>query len=92
MGKNISSFDFSLLNEDLDLEGGGFREVNEECSIVVEEEHLLACGSLNLDKKAIFEEIMRHMNENRGAVFFIDGPSGTGKSFLYKALLSEVCS
>ena len=35
---------------------------------------------------------MRHMDGNLPGVFFIDGPGGTGKTFLYKALLAEVRS
>jgi PIF1-like helicase len=48
--------------------------------------------TLNGDQKIIFDEIKRHVNENRGGVFFIDGPGATEKSFLYKTLLVEVCS
>jgi PIF1-like helicase len=44
------------------------------------------------DQKIAFDEIIRHVNENKGGVFFVDGPSGTGKLFLYKILLVEVRS
>jgi PIF1-like helicase len=32
------------------------------------------------------------VNENKGGVFFVDGPSGTENIFLYKTLLAEVRS
>ena len=32
------------------------------------------------------------MDDNCPGVFFIDGPGGTGKTFLYKALLANVRS
>ena len=35
---------------------------------------------------------MRHVDDDCHGVFFIDGPGGTGKTFLYKALLAEVRS
>lgn len=88
MGKNIQNFDLPELNEDLDLEGGGFREVNKEFAIAVEDEHLLARDSLNVGQKAAFQEIMRHVNGNQGGVFFIDGPGGTGKYFSIQSITS----
>jgi ATP-dependent DNA helicase PIF1 len=35
---------------------------------------------------------MEHVINRRGRVFFVDGPGGTGKTFLYKALLAKVRS
>nr|GEW94459.1 hypothetical protein [Tanacetum cinerariifolium] len=35
---------------------------------------------------------LRFMDEDCPGVFFIVGPGGTGKTFLYKALLAEFCS
>jgi len=28
----------------------------------------------------------------QGGLFFVDGPGGTGKTFLYRALLTKLCS
>ncbi|XP_024989260.1 uncharacterized protein LOC112523821 [Cynara cardunculus var. scolymus] len=84
--------DYMRVNIDVNLQDGGFREVQEEYSIVVEDEHLQACESLNLDQKFAFDEIMRHVENDCRRIFFIDGPSRTGKTFLYKALLVEVRS
>ncbi|KAJ9541417.1 hypothetical protein OSB04_027923 [Centaurea solstitialis] len=61
MGKNLNDFDLPSLNAATTLESRGFREVQEEHSIIVEDEHL-------------------------------HGPGGTGKTFLYKALLANVRS
>jgi ATP-dependent DNA helicase PIF1 len=58
----------------------------------LEDEHLRARDTLNGDKKIAFDEIIRHVNENKGGVFFVDGLGGTEKSFLYKILLAEVRS
>ncbi|VAH83313.1 unnamed protein product [Triticum turgidum subsp. durum] len=35
---------------------------------------------------------MDHVLHRKGKVFFIDGPGGTGKTYLYKALLAKVRS
>ncbi|KAL4590964.1 hypothetical protein LXL04_003911 [Taraxacum kok-saghyz] len=92
MGKHLGEFDLPLLNTTINLESGGYREVQEEYSIVVEDEHVRAKDSLNSDQKVAYDEIMRHVDCNLSGVFFIDGPGGTGKTFLYKALLAEVRS
>ncbi|KAL4564581.1 hypothetical protein LXL04_028645 [Taraxacum kok-saghyz] len=56
------------------------------------DEHVRAKDSLNSDQKVAYDEIMRHVDCNLSVVFFIDGPGGTGKTFLYKALLADVRS
>uniref|UniRef100_A0A8R7RAK5 ATP-dependent DNA helicase n=1 Tax=Triticum urartu TaxID=4572 RepID=A0A8R7RAK5_TRIUA len=48
--------------------------------------------SLNIEQRAGFEEILDHVVNNRKQVFFVDGPGGTGKTYLYKALLAKVRS
>nr|GEX77583.1 hypothetical protein [Tanacetum cinerariifolium] len=44
------------------------------------------------DQKNAYDAIMRHVDDNSTGVFFLDGPGGTGKTFLYKALLATVRS
>ncbi|KAJ9566736.1 hypothetical protein OSB04_002702 [Centaurea solstitialis] len=90
MGKDLDDFDLPKISADASLQFGGFREVQEEYSIVVEDEHVHARDSLNSDQKYAYNEVMRHVDDNIPGVFFIDGPGGTGKTFLYKALLANV--
>ncbi|CAH1419280.1 unnamed protein product [Lactuca virosa] len=92
MGKDLGDFDLPRVNTNINLESRGYREVQEEYSIVVEDEHICAKDSLNRDQRTAYDEIMRHVDHNIPGVFFIDGPGGTGKTFLYKALLAEVRS
>ncbi|GKF13607.1 ATP-dependent DNA helicase PIF1-like protein, partial [Tanacetum coccineum] len=92
MGKDIDDFDLPKLNIDANLESGVVRELQEEYSIVMEEEHLVASNSLNSDQRDAYDEILRHVDNDIPGVFFIDGPGGTGKMFLYKALLAKVWS
>ncbi|KAL4568181.1 hypothetical protein LXL04_023788 [Taraxacum kok-saghyz] len=92
MGKHLGEFDLPLLNTTINLESRGYREVQEEYSIVVEDEHVRAKDSLNSDQRVAHDEIMRHVDCNLSGVFLIDGPGGTGKMFLYKALLAEIRS
>ena len=68
------------------------REVREELSIHVDQEDLDLYKSLNMEQRAGFDEIIHHVLNNKSRVFFVDGPGGTGKTFLYKAILARVRS
>ncbi|XP_044444071.1 ATP-dependent DNA helicase PIF1 [Triticum aestivum] len=92
MGKDIKSYGLPELVETDDGSGDLLREVREELSVVVDREHLDLYTSMNIEQRARFEEILNHMVNNRKQVFFVDGPGGTGKTYLYKALLAKVCS
>ncbi|XP_022026932.1 uncharacterized protein LOC110927913 [Helianthus annuus] len=92
MGKNINEFDLPKITDDVNLQDAGYRELQEEYGIVLEPEHLSAKDSLNPDQKNVFDEIMMHVDNDLPGVFFIDGPGGTGKTFLYIALLTEIRS
>ncbi|KAJ9561459.1 hypothetical protein OSB04_006619 [Centaurea solstitialis] len=92
MGKDLNDFDLPTVDTNSNLQDVGSREVQEEYSIIVEDKHLQVRESLNLDQKSAFDDIMRHVNDDCPGIFFVDDPSGTGKTFLYKALLAEVCS
>nr|GEX81442.1 hypothetical protein [Tanacetum cinerariifolium] len=43
-------------------------------------------------EKNAYDTIMQHVDADSSGVFFIDGLGGTGKTFLYKALLANVRS
>jgi hypothetical protein len=45
---------------------------------------------LNEEQRAVYDEIMSTMDSKQGGLFFVDGPGGTGKTFLYRALLRTV--
>ncbi|CAH1442934.1 unnamed protein product [Lactuca virosa] len=90
MSNKLENFDLPAINTDLNLQSGVFREVQEECSIVVEPDHLHAQDFLNPEQKYAYDEIMKHVCTDCPGVFFIDGPGGTGKTYLYKALLANI--
>nr|GEV23804.1 hypothetical protein [Tanacetum cinerariifolium] len=92
MGKSLSDFDLPNITADVRSYPFGCREVHEECSIVVQAKDILARHSLNSDQKNAYDTIMRHVDADSPGVFFIDGHGGTGKTFLYKALLATVRS
>jgi ATP-dependent DNA helicase PIF1 len=68
------------------------KEVREEQNVSIDQEHLDIYESLNKEQREGSDEILQHVQANKSQVFFIDGPEGTGKIFLYKALLARVRS
>ncbi|KAL4583975.1 hypothetical protein LXL04_008563 [Taraxacum kok-saghyz] len=92
MGKTLHDFDLPIMTSECNLESTGFREVVEEYSVRVPYEDLHARDSLNTDQKAAYDQIMTHVEGQIPGVFFVDGPGGTGKTFLYKALLANIRS
>jgi len=68
------------------------KEVREELVVPVDQEHLDMYASLNKEQREGFDEILNCVLNKKSQVFFVDGPGGTGKTFLYKALLGRVRS
>jgi hypothetical protein len=92
MGKDIQNFDLPRLLDTNDLESLSWREVSDEMSIGIEKEHLDLYNTLNIEQRLAFDEIMENVLHHKSKIFFIDGPGGTGKTYLYKALLAKVRS
>ena len=47
---------------------------------------------LNAEQRNIFNEVIDCVTNGRSKLFFLDGPGGTGKTFVYNLLLSTVRS
>jgi len=69
-----------------------YRELTEELNIGYKEEHLKMIETLNIEQRVGFDLIMNHVEKKVGQVFFVNGPGGTGKTYVYKALLEKVRS
>ena len=61
-------------------------------NIGYKEEHLKMIETLNIEQRVGFDLIMNHVEKKVGQVFFVNGPGGTGKTYVYKALLAMVRS
>nr|XP_051197041.1 uncharacterized protein LOC127310402 [Lolium perenne] len=93
MGKDIGSYGLPDLDPvDDGCSIGYSREVQEEMSIIPDKKDINLYTSLNTEQRAGFDEILSHVVDKRSQVFFVDGPGGTGKTYLYKALLAKVRS
>ena len=68
-----------------------YRELIEELNIGYEE-HQNMIETMNAEQRARFDLIMNHVEKKVGQVFFVDGPGGIGKTYLYKVLLAKVRS
>ncbi|KAG6687927.1 hypothetical protein I3842_11G098700, partial [Carya illinoinensis] len=55
-------------------------------------EDILASTLLNSEQQVVYKLVLEKVFSDQNAAFFIDGPGGTGKTFLYKALLAEIRS
>ncbi|KAG5578003.1 hypothetical protein H5410_058137 [Solanum commersonii] len=83
------------MSEDFNVLPNRFEEAKEiyfERNITVSEEDLLLEKKLNLEQRATYNVIINIIFSNKSGAFFIDGPGGTGKTFLYRALLATVQS
>ncbi|XP_035546223.1 uncharacterized protein LOC118348498 [Juglans regia] len=90
MGKDINMF--HLIDHDVSFDQNETEssEINDEFAVLIPEEDLMASMSFNPEQQHAYESILQKVLLNESAAFFIDGPGGTGKIFLYKALLATV--
>ena len=42
------------------------------------------------DQRAAYNAILHHVEENKGGIFFLDAPGGTGKTFILNLLLAKI--
>jgi len=49
-------------------------------------------SKMNEDQKQVFNDVIEAIKQEHSKVFFIDGPGGTGKTFVYNTLLAHVRS
>jgi len=92
MGKDIVDFALPSIDDAFDPTGGEAREVIEESTVEFDVNDTKLASSLNLEQRVAYDEILAAVERGDGGVFFVDGPGGTGKTFLYRALLAKVRS
>ncbi|XP_075096269.1 uncharacterized protein LOC142174382 [Nicotiana tabacum] len=93
MGKKIDKYDLPKLDHGRDNGNvSECREIIEERSINVSPEDFDAQSKLNPEQEQAFKTILERVDSGRAGLFFVDGPGGTGKTFLYRALLANLIS
>ncbi|XP_071721366.1 ATP-dependent DNA helicase PIF1-like [Rutidosis leptorrhynchoides] len=71
------------------------RLIREELNYNVEEMrnlHESLFNSLNSEQLIIYENVVTSVKQQKGGLFFVYGPGGTGKTFLYNAILTKLRS
>jgi ATP-dependent DNA helicase PIF1 len=92
MGKNIRSFSLPNIDHSYDDASHILREIFEEASVKENPKDVLLCDSLNAEQRSAYDEIMAAICNKQGGLFFVDELGGTGKTFLYRALLTKLHS
>jgi hypothetical protein len=92
MVKDIKSFPLSEIDNTYDDTCGVPWEIFEESNIESSEDEVALSESLNNEQRAAYNEILSAIDSNNSGFFFVDGPGGTRKTFLYRALLAKVRS
>ncbi|XP_021727429.1 ATP-dependent DNA helicase PIF4-like [Chenopodium quinoa] len=90
MGKSFDTYNFRLLELEEDDLAKGMKEIEEELQISIHPEEINAVNLLNSEQKIPYNIIYNAVLDNKPAAFFVDGPGGTGKTFLYSTLLANV--
>lgn len=92
MGKNLHDFQLSHLLDSPINHQSICREVHDETDLPISEEDLQSPALLNAKQKMAYDKILDAIFANKSKCFFISGPGGTGKTFLYRAILAQVRS
>jgi chromosomal replication initiation ATPase DnaA len=94
MQKNIKTFLLPDIDDTYDTCNDIPREISEEASIEasVDDVALSDMHMVSFHQRAAYDEIMSAINTKHGRLFFVDGHGGTGKTYLYKALLATIRS
>ena len=92
MGKDIRLFPLPDIDHSYDDASHIPREIFKEASIEQNPEDVLLCDSLNAEQRSAYDDIMAAVYSKQGGLFFVDGPGGMGKTFLYRALLAKLRS
>jgi hypothetical protein len=92
MGKEISTYPLPDIDDTYDASCDIPREIFEETNIETNKDDVALSDTLNEEQHAAYNEIMSLVDTENGGLFFVDGPGGTRKTYLYRALLAAIRS
>lgn len=55
-------------------------------------EHARLLSTLNSDQQIVYNSVMDSIEHSKGKLFFLYGPGGTGKTYVYKTIISKLRS
>ncbi|CAN6703406.1 unnamed protein product [Malus baccata var. baccata] len=88
--KSINEFDLPQMTRGNESNSGMTRCIEDEISIGIPQQDLDAIERLNDDQRSAFNIIIGAIQRSENATFFVDGPGGIGKTYLYRALLASL--
>ncbi|KAL0345938.1 UNVERIFIED_CONTAM: hypothetical protein Sradi_4425100 [Sesamum radiatum] len=86
--RSINEFDLPQITEGFEDLTNISGLIEDELSIPISETDLNAVRLLNGCQLSAFDVISQAIRRKHSTIFFVDGPGGTGKTFLYKSLLA----
>ncbi|XP_050897566.1 uncharacterized protein LOC127104426 [Lathyrus oleraceus] len=86
-GKKIEDYDLPYLPPNTIDRGVVPSIIQEELAEDIPNEDIESVAKLNNDQMIAFNTIMNVIVQKYSGVFFVDGPGGTGKTFLYRTLM-----
>ncbi|KAL6579387.1 hypothetical protein OROMI_009603 [Orobanche minor] len=92
MGRTIDDFDLVDYSIGASKQQMHDRDFYQEQNYVICNSDLHSCTELNSMQNHAFKHIMQAIDKTGPAAFFVDGPAGSGKRFLYRAILAAVRS
>ncbi|WMV14575.1 hypothetical protein MTR67_007960 [Solanum verrucosum] len=92
MGHDINEYNLVLENIRPSETTKDTKDIHFERNIIVSEEDLLLPKKLNAEQLISYNTIIDRISSKKAGAFFVDGPGGTGKTYLYRALLATVRS
>ncbi|ONM22501.1 hypothetical protein ZEAMMB73_Zm00001d005991 [Zea mays] len=92
MGKDIKTFPLPPIMDAYDDAIGTAREVYKEEIIEPAAGDVALKDCLNKEHRATYDKILSAVDTDQGGLFFVDGPGGTGKTYLYRVMLATLRS
>ncbi|XP_021763637.1 ATP-dependent DNA helicase pfh1-like [Chenopodium quinoa] len=90
MGKSLAHFHLDHLHEELPEELNRTKDIIDALDAPIPQECIDCRGKLNSAQQIAFDRIISQVQSGKPGCFFVDGPGGTGKTFLYNTLYAEV--
>ncbi|XP_074265962.1 uncharacterized protein LOC141588417 [Silene latifolia] len=92
MGKTFTQFGLDHLHFEQETILQCTRDISDALNALVLLLQLTSRKKLNVKQRTAYKAIIEHVKAAKGGAFFINGPGGTGKTFLYGALYAKVRS
>lgn len=90
MGKTLEEFGLDHLQESIPEDARVIRDIQDVLDAPIPQEYLNARRQLNAGQREAYKCIVRRVKDQLPGLFFIDGPGGTGKTFLYNTIYAKI--